>query len=110
MSVIEDTRKVMQDFLAPELRAISARLDALEQRFGVVDKRFDSVDKRIDGVDKRFDRVDKRFDAVDGRFDEVERKAEKRHDQIMAAIAGLADYTSIRERVARLESRDNPHQ
>jgi len=82
MSVIEDTRKVMQDFLAPELRAISARLDALE-------KRYDSLDHKVDDVDRR---------------------AEKRHDQIMAAIAGLADYTSIRERVARLESRDNPHQ
>ena len=32
MSVIEDTRKLIQDFLAPELRSISARLDALEQR------------------------------------------------------------------------------
>ena len=27
---IEDTRKLMPDFLAPELRAISVRLDSLE--------------------------------------------------------------------------------
>lgn len=32
MSVIEDIRNVLQDFLAPELRAISARLDALEKK------------------------------------------------------------------------------
>jgi hypothetical protein len=82
MSVIEDSRKVMQDFLAPELRAISARLDALEQRYG----------------------------SLDHKIDEVDRRAEKRHDQLMSAIAGLADYTSIRERVARLEARDAPHQ
>lgn len=110
MSVIEDTRKVMQDFLAPELRAISTRLDALEQRFGAVDKRFDGVDKRIDGVDKRFDRVDKRFDGIDGRFDEVERRAEKRHGEVLSAIAGASEITALRERVARLESRDSPHQ
>ncbi len=32
MSVIEDIRKTMQDFLAPELREIKARLDAHDQR------------------------------------------------------------------------------
>jgi len=29
--VVEETRQVIQDFLAPELRAISARLDAVEK-------------------------------------------------------------------------------
>ena len=32
MSVIEDTRKLIQDFLAPELRTITARLDALDAK------------------------------------------------------------------------------
>jgi hypothetical protein len=82
MSVVEDGRKLAQDFLAPELRAVAVRLDALE----------------------------KRYDSLDHKIDEVDRRAEKRHDQIIAAIASLADYTSIRERVARLEARDNPHQ
>lgn len=36
MSVIEDIRKVMQDFLAPELREIQARLDAHDQRLSDV--------------------------------------------------------------------------
>lgn len=31
MRVIEDVRNVLQDFLAPELRAIGTRLDALEK-------------------------------------------------------------------------------
>jgi hypothetical protein len=31
MGVVEETRQVVQDFPAPELRAISARLDALEK-------------------------------------------------------------------------------
>jgi hypothetical protein len=30
MSVVDDVRKVIQDFLAPELRAVSARLEAIE--------------------------------------------------------------------------------
>jgi hypothetical protein len=103
MSVIDDTRKVMQDFLAPELRGISARIEALEQRFGTVDKRFD-------GVDHRFDRVDQRLVGLDRKFDEVERRAEKRHDEVLAAIAKMSDITELRERLTRLESRDSAHQ
>jgi hypothetical protein len=31
MSRVEDARKLMQDFVAPELRAITVRMDAAEQ-------------------------------------------------------------------------------
>lgn len=82
MGVIEDTRKVLQDFLAPELRAIATRLDALE-------KRFDGLEKQVEAVDRR---------------------AEKRHDEVMAAIRQVLDLTSIQQRLARLESRDGAHQ
>jgi predicted nucleic acid-binding Zn-ribbon protein len=82
MSAIEDTRKVMQDFLAPELRAISVRLDALE----------------------------KRLDSVERRFDDIERRAEKRHDEMLSAIARMSDISDLRERLARLEAKDRPHQ
>ena len=63
MSVIEDTRKLIQDFLAPELRTITGRLDAL--------------DARVD----------------------------TNHREVMLAIANLANYQAVLERVARLESR-----
>jgi hypothetical protein len=42
MSVIEDTRKLLQDFLAPELRELTARVDALEKR---MDERFDTTER-----------------------------------------------------------------
>lgn len=41
MSVIEDTRKLLQDFLTPELRELTARVDALEAR---MDARFESAE------------------------------------------------------------------
>ncbi len=75
MSVVEDTRKVMQDFLAPELRAISVRLDALEKR-----------------------------------FDDAERRADKRHDEVMTALSYSREVNSLREREARPEAKDNPPQ
>ena len=75
MSVIEDSRKILQDFIAPELRAISVRLDALEQR-----------------------------------VDDNERRAEKRHDEVMASIRQVIDYNSIQQGLAKLESREAAHQ
>jgi hypothetical protein len=86
MSVIEDTRKLLQDFLAPELRELSARVDALEAR---MDARFDSFEK-----------------AVDARFDSAERLASERHAQTMLAIGRLADVYELRERVTRIEARE----
>jgi hypothetical protein len=72
MSVIEDGRQVIQDFLAPELRAIAVRLDSLEKK-----------------------------------VDDNERRAETRHADTLLAISRLADYTSLRERVVRLESKES---
>ncbi len=82
MGAIEDTRKVLQDFLAPELRAISVRLDALE--------------KRADGIDKK--------------LDDADRRAEKRHDDVMSAMRQMIDLTTIQQRLARLESKEAAHQ
>jgi tetrahydromethanopterin S-methyltransferase subunit G len=93
MGAIEDTRKVLQDFLAPEMREIKARLDALEKRFDVVDRKFDGVDHKFNGVDRK--------------FDDMERRAEKRHDAVMQA---LTDYTDVPIRLARLESKEAAHQ
>jgi SMC interacting uncharacterized protein involved in chromosome segregation len=70
MGAIEDTRKVLQDFLAPELRAISTRLDALEKR-----------------------------------FDDSDRRAERRHDEVMVAIRQVMDLNSIQQRLTRLEAK-----
>jgi hypothetical protein len=74
MSVVEDTRKVLQDFLAHELGAIAVRLDAVEK-------------------------------IVEGN----ERRAEKRHDELMRKTDSVADTASLREWMARLEERIAPH-
>jgi hypothetical protein len=97
MSVIEDTRKLLQDFLAPELRELSARVDALEERMHA---RFETLEKR---VDTRFETLGVRMDA---RFDASERLASERHAQTMQAITRLADVYELRERITRIEARE----
>lgn len=89
MSVIEDTRKLLQDFLAPELRELSARIDTLEAK-----------------MDARFSGVEGRFSSLDARFDSAERLASERHAQTMLAIVRLADVYELRERITRIEARE----
>jgi hypothetical protein len=76
MGAIDDTRKVLQDFLAPEMREIRARLEALE----------------------------KRFDGLDHKLDDVDRRAEKRHDIVMQALTDYTDVR-VRLARARVEAR-----
>ncbi len=63
MGAIEDFRKVLQDFLAPELRAVNARLDAMEK---VMEAQHREVLARLDGLERYF-QLDKRVDRLEGR-------------------------------------------
>ncbi len=82
MGAVEDTRKILQDFLAPELREIKVRLDVLE--------------KRVESVNQKIDRLEEKFESLD-------RRSEQRHEVVMMALGRLVDYTEVRERLARLE-------
>lgn len=69
MSVVDDVRQVLQDFLAPELREIRGRLDS-------IDKRLDSMDKRLDAQDKRIDTIESangvRYQAIIQRLEQIQ--------------------------------------
>ena len=68
METVEDIRKVLQDFLAPELRAVTARFDAIDQRFEaltrVMDARFEAMNNRFDAVDVKFASLEKEIVRV----------------------------------------------
>jgi hypothetical protein len=73
MSVVEDVRQVLQDLLAPELRAVSARLDSLEKimeaRFESVDVKFDALRTQIQGISDKLD-IDRRLIALESKQQE----------------------------------------
>ena len=83
MSIIDDTRKVLQDVIAPDLKAINVRLDAVER---VMNLRFEQVDKRFEQIDKRFEQIDKRMDE---RFAQNENLTLAKFDQVLARIEVL---------------------
>ncbi len=101
MGVVEDVRSAVQDFVAPELRELRARIDALEEQ----QKQFRAdVEKRFDGVEKRFDGVEKRFDGVDKRFEKLDDKLSDVRDELVTEIRRTAAIYDLTVRVAKLES------
>lgn len=83
-------RGVAQDFLAPELRALTERVHALEKS---VDQRFESLEKlvdlRFDQVDQRFALIDQRFAQVDQRFTQLEKSIDQRFEKLEARMDRL---------------------
>jgi predicted nucleic acid-binding Zn-ribbon protein len=79
MSVVEDMRKVLQDFLAPELRSVHARLDAMDEKLEahakVTEARFQEVYGRIDNlktsIETRIDATNNRIDVTNDRIDNL---------------------------------------
>ena len=73
MSVIEDFRKVIQDFLAPELRSINVRLDAVNERIASLHREMQlnhtvvmsalNLDKRMALIEDRLERDPKPTDT-----------------------------------------------
>ena len=105
MGVVEDVRSALQDFVAPELRELRARIDALEEQ----QKQFRTdVEKRFDAVDKRFDVVDARFDKVDSRFEKLEDKLSNMRDELITEIRRTASIHDLTVRVAKLEAERQP--
>jgi prefoldin subunit 5 len=102
MTVVEEVRQVLQDFLAPEIRSIVARLDAVEKRMDLIDRRMDRLETKVDNLDKKLDETTLRLQK---RMDDYEDRAAKRHEELMAAVRQIADYTTILQRLTRLEAK-----
>ena len=83
-----DIRKVFQDVVAPELRAIEGKFEAVNVKLDALNMRIDGLDKRIDGLDKRIDGLEKRIEDI--------------RDEFHLAI-------SLQERIAVIEAKLSVH-
>lgn len=102
--MIEDTRKVLQDFIAPELRAIDARLTSLEKRFEEAQRQ---TEKRFEAVDKRFERLEEHMNE---RFDNVLETVDDRFEKVLAEIRQLKSVHDLELRMAKYEAALNASQ
>jgi len=87
MSVVEEVRGAMQDFLTPELRALKERLAALEKK----------VDERIDALERK---VDEHEGLAEQRSKDAKLRAETRH-------AELVNRLNLAARVSKLEQKES---
>ena len=79
MSVVEDVRQVLQDFLAPELREIRSRLDTIEHighiRYQGLSQRIDANENangvRYQAIIQRLEQIQQSF-AFDKRISDLE--------------------------------------
>ncbi len=127
IGAVEGVRKVIQDLLAPEVRALVVRVDSLEKQFELklnaaeerTGARIDALGARVDAVEQRldtridsleehmnlrFDAVDARFNGVDARFDRLEASIKDFQMQMMVQFNSLINYNIITERLNKLET------
>ncbi len=95
MSALDDTRKLLQDMIAPDLKAIGVRLDTLEKKVEAVES---NVNQRFEAAEKN---VNLRFEAaernVNQRFDAVERIATLRHELLLAKMDNLVSLINAHQ-------------
>ena len=109
MGVIEDVRKVIQDTVAPDLKALAVRVEELERR---MELRFQGIESRIDGVEKHIDvqlaslekRIDVQLASLEKRFDEQRDFMEKRFDALERMLNQQQVINNLVERIRFLES------
>lgn len=81
MSVVGDVRTALQDFLAPELRELKARLDAVEKQLDKLDEKVERGFARLDAkIDNRMDRLENLLN-LNQRVSEVEAHLRKQQSQ-----------------------------
>ncbi len=95
VSVVEDVRKALQDFLAPELRAVAAQLDAIDSRLAAQDKVLAAHEKAAEA----------RQNEMLSRIAAQDKTAEARHNELLARIEGLKNSFEIDKRIEKLENR-----
>ena len=84
MGAIEDVRNVVQDLVAPDLKAIRAELTA---------------------VQSRLERIEGRLDRVEVRFDEVLAQSRRQHEETINAVRSVIDFAEVKQRLSALEKR-----
>ena len=104
MSVVDEVRQVIQDFLAPELRALSAKLDAQDK---VMEARFKEVDSRFKEMDSRFKemgaRSDSKFSEVFVRIQALQDTVDRNDSAQKQLIAKLTQDFEFDKRLTEIE-------
>ncbi len=107
MSVVEDVRQVLQDFVAPELRELRAEIRSIDQKLGLLTK---SLDSKFELVAKGLnDKIDGAAKGLNERIDQLAVLMERNHRDVTMNIQSLQNYSHLAQRVANLENDPAKH-
>lgn len=81
MGAIGDTRKLLQDIVTPDLKALDASVVGLEHR---LDLKIEKLDQKID---LKYELLDKK---IDSRHDSLDKKIDSKTELLMTEIRNLA--------------------
>ncbi len=94
MSVVEELRQVLQDFLTPELREIKGHLDS-------IGKLLEHQDKHLDTIEKGYD---VRYLALSQRLNGIESANGVRYQAIMQRLEQIQQSLASDKRISNLEA------
>jgi len=98
VSTVDDIRKLLQDMISPDLKALETRITALERE----------MDLRFKEVDGRFKNLEEKMDL---RFKHLEEKIDLKFDLVQANMAtnqqSILQALDMARRIERLEERDS---
>jgi hypothetical protein len=98
MSVVNDVRIALEDFLPPELRELKARFEALEQRMKMFEE----------GTEHPFERLESNIDVLSNRFETLSNRVESLNAKVDNRFDRLEYLLSLNDRVSRLEGQRRP--
>ena len=107
MSVVEDVRQVLQDVLAPELRALNVKADALATRVEAMETGLEAISTRLSALETS---TKIRFETLEittqSRFDRAEEKALARQEVILIQFDSMRNQLNLDGRLRCIEDRD----
>jgi cell division septum initiation protein DivIVA len=94
MIAVDDTRKLLQDLVAPDLKSIQTEIHALSERVNSLEK---TMEQRFSASDK----------SMDQRFTAAEEIAKIRHELILANLSAVMQNLNTDARLMRIEAQLN---
>lgn len=96
-----DIRKVFQDIVAPELRAIEGKFEALRSEIKRIDEKFNMFDQRmIEKMDVLRNEVKIHVQRLDSHLDTIDQELRLLHVEFNTAV-------KLHERLSALEAKIN---
>lgn len=94
MDIVEGFRKVVQDLLVPELKAMQVEIRHLNERLGKIEEKLEALHKEMD---ERFLKIDERFEAL-------YREMNFRFNELKETQIKILEVLNIEPHISRLEA------